>query len=91
MHTATRLALPVLERVRALILKRTFAATALYAPLNEAHLRNAGVQSIIGGEFEAALSRLADKLAALFETSLERLHSWCPTGPALPVLSRIRS
>ena len=88
MHTATRLALPVLKRVRALNSQAHLCCYGLYAPLNEAHLRNAGVQSIIGGEFEAALSRW------LMGCSLSRKRLWsgcnscCQTGPACPSLSR---
>jgi radical SAM superfamily enzyme YgiQ (UPF0313 family) len=88
MHTATRLALPVLKRVRALNSQAHLCCYGLYAPLNEAHLRNAGVQSIIGGEFEAALSLLADELRPVSQTSLERLQFLAPDRARLPVLSR---
>ena len=36
MHTATRLALPVIDRVRAINPAATICAYGLYAPLNEA-------------------------------------------------------
>jgi radical SAM superfamily enzyme YgiQ (UPF0313 family) len=52
MHTATRLALPVIDRVRALNSGATLCAYGLYAPLNAAILRERGVTAIIGGEFE---------------------------------------
>ena len=52
MHTATRLALPAIDRVRALNPQATMAAYGLYAPLNERILRERGVSTIIGGEFE---------------------------------------
>ena len=55
MHTATRLALPVIDRVRALNGSARLCAFGLYAPLNAALLRERGVSSIIGGEFEQAL------------------------------------
>ena len=55
MHTATRLALRVIERVRAANPRAVLCAYGLYAPLNEAILRQAGVAHIVGGEFEKAL------------------------------------
>src|SRR5207249_5379344 len=36
----------------------------LYAPMNEAYLRSLGADVILGGEFEAALTGLATRLAA---------------------------
>lgn len=64
MHTATRLALPVLQRVRALNPSAHLCAYGLYAPLNEAHLRALGVGTILDGEFEADLVALASRLAS---------------------------
>ncbi|MGH9202819.1 MAG: CUAEP/CCAEP-tail radical SAM (seleno)protein, partial [Vicinamibacterales bacterium] len=43
MHTATRLAMPLVERVRKLNPKARLAAYGLYAPLNAAWLREHGV------------------------------------------------
>src|SRR6476619_1844018 len=51
MHTATRLALPVVERVRALNGDAQICAYGLYAPLNAALLRERGVQTVLGPEF----------------------------------------
>jgi radical SAM superfamily enzyme YgiQ (UPF0313 family) len=59
MHTATRLALPVIDRVRALNPSARLCAYGLYAPLNAAILNERGVTSIIGGEFEDDLVDLA--------------------------------
>jgi radical SAM superfamily enzyme YgiQ (UPF0313 family) len=59
MHTATRLALPVIDRVRRLNPPAHLAAYGLYAPLNETLLRERGVTTILGPEFEADLSSLA--------------------------------
>jgi radical SAM superfamily enzyme YgiQ (UPF0313 family) len=59
MHTATRLALPVVERVRNLNPRARLVGYGLYAPLNAELLRGSGVESIVGGEFEAALVALA--------------------------------
>ena len=55
MHTATRLALPVIDRVRALNPAALLIAYGLYAPLNEDLLRARGIARILGGEFEQDL------------------------------------
>ena len=55
MHTATRLALPVIDRVRNANPDARIVAYGLYAPLNARLLRERGVTSILGGEFEDAL------------------------------------
>jgi radical SAM superfamily enzyme YgiQ (UPF0313 family) len=52
MHTATRLALPVVDRVRRLNPGARLVAYGLYAPLNAGLLRDRGVTDILGGEFE---------------------------------------
>jgi radical SAM superfamily enzyme YgiQ (UPF0313 family) len=59
MHTATRLALPVIDRVRVANASAHLAAYGLYAPLNLAQLREHGVQTVLGPEFEQDLVRLA--------------------------------
>jgi len=58
MHTATRLAIPVIDRVRAMNPRATLCAYGLYAPLNAALLRERGITEIIGGEFEDDLAAL---------------------------------
>ncbi|MCA1563418.1 MAG: CUAEP/CCAEP-tail radical SAM protein [Acidobacteria bacterium] len=55
MHTATRLALPVIARVAALNPGAVLCAYGLYAPLNAPLLRSRGVSIAIGGEFEDEL------------------------------------
>lgn len=57
MHTATRLALPVIARVGALNPAARLIAYGLYAPLNEDLLRARGVTDVLGGEFEEDLVR----------------------------------
>lgn len=59
MHTATRLAVPVIRRVRSLNPTATVAAYGLYAPLTEALLREHGVSVVIGPEAEELLVNLA--------------------------------
>jgi radical SAM superfamily enzyme YgiQ (UPF0313 family) len=60
MHTATRLALPVMDRVRALNPAAHVCAYGLYAPLNAEILREHGAQTVLGPEFETDLVDLAD-------------------------------
>jgi len=62
MHTATRLAVPVIETVRQLNPKARLCCYGLYAPLNAEYLRELGVSTILAGEFEAELLRVADGL-----------------------------
>jgi radical SAM superfamily enzyme YgiQ (UPF0313 family) len=62
MHTATRLALPVIDRVRALNPDAHLCAYGLYAPLSADVLRSHGVDTILGPEFEADLTALATRL-----------------------------
>jgi len=59
MHTATRMALPVMDRVGAINPSAHLCAYGLYAPLNADILRQHGVQTILGPEFESDLVDLA--------------------------------
>jgi hypothetical protein len=59
MHTATRLAGPVIGRIRRLNPTVKICTFGLYAPLNEAWLRSLGVDEVLGGEFEEELTRIA--------------------------------
>ncbi|MBZ5610125.1 MAG: radical SAM protein [Acidobacteriia bacterium] len=64
MHTATRLAVPVIARIRELNPSAHLCCYGLYAPLNESYLRKLGVATILGGEFETGLVALAQRLAS---------------------------
>jgi radical SAM superfamily enzyme YgiQ (UPF0313 family) len=64
MHTATRLALPVLDRVREINSAAHICAYGLYAPANADLLRERGVGTVLGGEFEADLVALARSIAS---------------------------
>ena len=59
MHTATRLAAPVIKKVRAANPHARICAYGLYAPLNAEWLRSIGVTDVIGGEFEEELAAIA--------------------------------
>jgi radical SAM superfamily enzyme YgiQ (UPF0313 family) len=71
MHTATLLAVPVIERVKRLNPRARIACYGLYAPLNAELLRGLGVEAILGGEFEHALVAWAEG-EQLPEISLEK-------------------
>ena len=63
MHTATRLAVEALPRIRSLNPRAQLCFYGLYAPLNEAYLRRLGAETILGGEFEEGLVQLVKRLA----------------------------
>ena len=71
MHTATRLAVALLPAIRELNSQAHLCFYGLYAPVNEAYLRRLGVQTILGGEFEAGLASLARRLAAAEANGLQ--------------------
>jgi radical SAM superfamily enzyme YgiQ (UPF0313 family) len=55
MHTATRLAAPLIDRVRQVNPDASVAAYGLYAPINEGWLRDKGVTHVLGPEGEQEL------------------------------------
>src|SRR5204862_5477153 len=59
MHTATRMAGPLIERARRVNPSARLCAYGLYAPLNAAWLRERGVDDVFGPEAEADLVELA--------------------------------
>ena len=94
MHTAMRLALPLIERVRQVNSAAPVCAFGLYAPLNEGALRAAGVTAVIGGEFEEELTRwIASGAAAEPRTvsAIPRLQFRVPDRTGLPPLNRYAS
>ncbi|HEX7798610.1 MAG TPA: CUAEP/CCAEP-tail radical SAM protein [Vicinamibacterales bacterium] len=100
MHTATRLAGPVIRKVRMLNPTARLCAYGLYAPLNEDWLRSLGVDEVLGGEFEEALAALAHglpmagcvtsdlKVRASNTPSVPKLHFIKPDRTGLLPLSR---
>ena len=76
MHTATRLAIHWVGRVRELNPHVHLCFFGLYAPINEHCLRKLGAQTILGGEFEEGLVALVKRLEA---AELAGKNS-CPTG-----------
>ena len=61
MHTATRIALVAIPRIRVLVPGARLCAYGLYAPMNAALLHARGVTDVIGGEFEPALVAAAQR------------------------------
>src|ERR1700686_4073533 len=86
MHTATRLAVKVIETIRRLNSGAHLCCYGLYAPLNESYLRKLGVETILGGEFEPGLVALANGIPDAPLISLERLQFLPPVRSALPAL-----
>lgn len=72
MHTATRLAVPVLKRAKSINPSVKMACYGLYAPLNRDFLHDLGVKTILNGEFEHALVQWANG-EEFSETSLDKL------------------
>ena len=62
MHTATRLAVRTISQIKQINSQIHLCCYGLYAPLNEEYLRSLGVDTILGGEFEAGLLQLAQRL-----------------------------
>ncbi|HTC88441.1 MAG TPA: CUAEP/CCAEP-tail radical SAM protein [Bryobacteraceae bacterium] len=95
MHTATRLAAKVIEKVRRLNPAAYICCYGLYAPLNESYLRSLGAGTILGGEFEPGLVSLLERLAGADSNvqtepliSLDRLQFKTPLRSGLPALEK---
>jgi radical SAM superfamily enzyme YgiQ (UPF0313 family) len=86
MHTATRLAMPVMERVKRLNPGARLVCYGLYAPINAELLRDMGME-IVGGEFESSLVSLAENKPAA-ALSLERQSFIPPDRIGMPDLGR---
>ncbi|MBI4886875.1 MAG: radical SAM protein [Acidobacteria bacterium] len=97
MHTATRLAGPLVDRVRRLNPSARLAAYGLYAPLNAAWLQERGVSAVLGPEAEQALVDFAQSLKPDARSlkpeaqGLPRLAFIQPDRAGLPALDRYAS
>ncbi len=88
MHTATRLALPLIDKVRTLNPHARLCAFGLYAPMNAEYLSEKGVHTILGGEFERGLALLANGADETFPIiSLDRQRFITPDRSGLPPLA----
>jgi radical SAM superfamily enzyme YgiQ (UPF0313 family) len=101
MHTALRVGVAVIERVRALNPGCRIVAYGLYAQLNAEALLARGVDAVLGGEIEAALVELVEALdgddrrvagvhaaASRAGPRLARLRFPVPSRGPLPSLER---
>jgi radical SAM superfamily enzyme YgiQ (UPF0313 family) len=99
MHTATRLAVALLPRVRELNPRAHICFYGLYAPVNAEYLRELGAQSILGGEFEEGLVHLVERLTGKAKTapksdegesqiSLNKQKFRVPNRAGLPALAK---
>jgi radical SAM superfamily enzyme YgiQ (UPF0313 family) len=98
MHTATRLAAKLIPALRQLNPQAQLCCYGLYAPMNAEYLRGLGVSTVLGGEFEQALSQLAERLQSNGHPpttqqlepaiSLERLSFQVPDRSGLPPIAK---
>ena len=96
MHTATRIAIEALPRIRQAAPKVHLCVYGLYAPMNEVLLRGMGVGSVLGGEVEPALLALCQRLRLNGKTtiqsepaiSLAKMRFLVPERSGLPQLGR---
>ena len=98
MHTATRIAVEALPRIRQLAPHAHLCIFGLYAPMNVGLFRSLGVDTIIGGEFENGLLELVRQLrdtetppAGMQLTRLDKISFVVPDRSCLPDLSKYAS
>ena len=84
MHTATRLAAPVIERVRRDNPAARLAVYGLYAPPNAEYLRALGVHVVLGPEAEADLVALASGTDGAVDPTRVAAAAVHHTGPRRP-------
>jgi radical SAM superfamily enzyme YgiQ (UPF0313 family) len=96
MHTATRLACKLIPSLREQNPGAHLCCYGLYAPMNAEYLRSLGVGTILGGEFEAGLAHLVERLRRDKDSeeqvepviSMERLAFQVPDRSGLPALAQ---
>jgi radical SAM superfamily enzyme YgiQ (UPF0313 family) len=95
MHTATRLAVKVIPRITDIKPTVPVCCYGLYAPMNETYLRELGVATVLGGEFEQGLRDLAARIARGDDgpqqeplVSLDRQAFLLPDRSGLPPVAR---
>lgn len=96
MHTATRIAVEALPRIRALAPQAHLCAYGLYAPVNADLLHRLGIDAILGGECEPQLLTLAQEVQAGRRpgadpapvVNLEKIRFRIPDRSGLPPLKR---
>ncbi len=95
MHTATRIALEALPKIRALAPQAELCIYGLYAPMNADLFRSLGVKTVFGGEFEPGLVSLARRVMNGDRTPqtepsvcLDKINFILPDRSGLPPLDR---
>jgi radical SAM superfamily enzyme YgiQ (UPF0313 family) len=98
MHTATRIAIKAIRVVRRINPAVHLCAYGLYAIANAEYLRNEGIGTILGGEFEEALCKLVVQLSEAGTSSipvplqtsisLNRQKFLVPDRSGLPALNK---
>lgn len=95
MHTATRIAIEALPKIKELAPDASLCVYGLYAPMNAGLFRSLGVQTILGGEFENGLLSMAKRIQTGAgdtqtepETCLEKIEFIAPDRSKLPALSK---
>ena len=94
MHTATRIAVAALPRIKQLAPHAHLCVYGLYAPMNEAMFREHGVGTVLGGEVEPGLVSLVSRLQAGKNeqtepvVSLNKIEFLLPDRSGLPALNR---
>jgi radical SAM superfamily enzyme YgiQ (UPF0313 family) len=87
MHTATRLALQLIEQIQAINPQVHLCCYGLYAPLNAGYLLEYGVDFVIGGEYEQPLLNLVAALSQGEAAPPEGITT--RQNPARPYLAKL--
>ena len=95
MHTATRIAVEALPKIRQLAPHASLCVYGLYAPMNADLFRSLGIDTVLGGEFETGLVSMAARVQAgrgetqtEAETALDKITFIAPDRSKLPPLSQ---
>ena len=95
MHTATRIAVEAMPRIRKLAPRAHVSVYGLYAPMNDSLFRSLGAKSVFGGEIEPDLVGLADQLSRGLDPeqteaviTLSKVDFRVPDRSKLPDISR---
>ena len=98
MHTATRIAVEALPKIRSLAPRAELCVYGLYAPMNAGLFRSQGINTILGGEFEPGLLSLVQRIRAGEGDSqtepvvnLGKIGFIAPSRDTLPPLDRYAS
>jgi radical SAM superfamily enzyme YgiQ (UPF0313 family) len=98
MHTATRIALEALPKIRQLAPRASLCVYGLYAPMNSALFRSLGVTTVLGGEYETGLLSMVRRVRdghgeqqSEPEIALDKIEFIAPDRSKLPELSQYAS